>query len=224
MIQNPLYSPILITGIERSGSSIIAKIIEGCGSFAGDVTEMSENRGIKKLVDTYYSEQLHLPVSGQKPLPITEQLNIPVAWDKNIEEILQKDGYFGETAKMPWMYKSSRISQIWPIWNYSYPNAKWIIVRRRTGDIVQSCLKTGFMNAYSDQEGWLEWVHLHQDYFVDMINAGLNCKVVWPERMAYGDYQQIYEMLEWLGLPWNDDIIYLCGSLLKNSTQKERSK
>ena len=35
-----------------------------------------------------------------------------------------------------------------------------------------------------------------------MIHAGLNVKVIWPERMVKGNYEQIYEVIEWLGLSW----------------------
>jgi hypothetical protein len=58
-----------------------------------------------------------------------------------------------------------------------------------------------------------------------MIETGLNCKVIWPERMVDGDYSQIIEMLKWLGLEWNDSIIPTTKKLLWNSPQmKERSK
>ena len=79
------------------------------------------------------------------------------------------------------------------------------------------------VNANTEQEGWLWWVHEHEKLFVEMIEAGLNVKVIWPERMAGGDFTQIAEMLEWLGLQWHDGIVDSVVPLLKNSTQKERS-
>lgn len=212
------HSPIFVTGIERSGSSIIAKIINMCGAFTGQTTEMMENKALKRLVDTYYVYDLKLPIFGQKPLPNTQQLKVPMDWKEKVDTLLEKQEYTS-----PWMYKSNRLAQIWPVWNHAYPNAKWIIVRRRTGDIIQSCMKTGFMNAYVDQEGWKEWVRTHEKLFVEMIEAGLNCKVVWPERMVVGDYSQIYEMLDWLGLEWNEGIVTMVQSQLKNSIVKERS-
>jgi hypothetical protein len=132
----------------------------------------------------------------------------------------------------PWMFKSSTNCQIWPVWNYAFPNAKWIIVRRRTDDIVSSCMKTAYMSAFKDksnqklvgvsteEEGWLWWVHQHEKLFVEMIESGLNCKIIWPEHMANGDYSQISEMLEWLGLKWDDSIIKIIDPLLWNSKQK----
>ena len=226
-----LNSPIFVTGIERSGSSIVAKIIRDCGTFSGRTTEMQENIGIKKLVDSYYKEICKIPIYGQYPLPDLRSIKIPSNWGDSIEYLLKEDMY---DAKIPWMYKSSRLAQLWPIWHDTYPNAKWVIVRRRTGDILHSCLKTGFMTAYankaiqhgigvnSEQEGWLWWVHQHEKLFVEMIEKGLNCKIIWPERIVYNDYEQIYEMLEWLGLRWNPNLIDSISIMLKNS-QRERS-
>jgi len=230
MIQDKLHSPIFITGIERSGSTIIAKIIQSCGVWTGQTTEMLENTVMKRLVNGLY-EFYCADARGQYPLPDLSRIKAPIDWKDSIEGILFAGRY---RRDQPWMYKSARLGQTWPIWNTNYPNAKWIIVRRRTGDIIQSCLKTGFMTAFKNEsnlkqinvqtesEGWLWWVHEHEKRFVEMIEAGLNCKVVWPERMAYGDYQQIYEMLDWLGLEWNDKIVDLVQPLLRNSKQKER--
>lgn len=220
-MQDKLNSPVFITGIERSGSSIIARILNICGAFSGEVTAMQENIEMNKLVDTYYN-LIGADLKGQNPLPKTDQLLIPTNWKAKVSDVLCEEKY--DKIQL-WMYKGSRLCQIWPVWHYSFPNTKWIIVRRRTGDIIDSCLKTGYMVAYKDKEGWLGWVHQHEKLFVEMIETGLNCKVIWPERMVTGDYQQIYEMLDWLGLEWNKNIVGLIEPLLyKSRQQKERSK
>lgn len=231
MMQEVLNKPIFITGVERSGSSIVARIINSCGAWSGGVTEMMENRGIKRIVDNYYYEHKY-DVRGQFPLPNTKELTYPSKWQQNVEHSICSERWIGEDY---WMYKSARVCQIWPIWNHFYPNAKYIIVRRKTGDIVQSCMKTAYMNAYRDsfvkkmlsistpQEGWLWWIHQHEKLFVEMIEAGLNCKVIWPERMAVGDFEQIKEMIEWLGLTWNDNIPEMVKPMFNNSLQRERS-
>jgi hypothetical protein len=205
-------SPIFITGIERSGSSIVAKIIETCGAFAGMTTGMYENIEVKKLLDNYYT-LLGMDIKGQHPLPDTGKLIIPTNWKQKVEDIIQSEN--------TWMLKGSRLCQTWPVWNYAFPNAKWVIVRRRTPDIIESCLKTGYMTAYKDKEGWLSWVHEHEKLFVEMINVGLNCKQVWPERMATGDYVQIKEIIEWTGLNWDDSIIKIIEPLMWNSKQRK---
>jgi hypothetical protein len=58
------------------------------------------------------------------------------------------------------------------------------------------------MNGYSDFDGWMGWVNTYEKRFVEMIQSGLNVKQVWPERMIKGDYEQLYEVIDWLGLKW----------------------
>jgi hypothetical protein len=221
-------SPVLVTGIERSGASLIARIIAMCGAFTGTTTNMCENIRIKQYVDEYYA-QLGVDPRGQWPLPNIQEMIIPTTWKDDVQHCLNMEYY---KQSQLWMYKSPRIGQIWPVWNQAYPKAKWILVRRRTGDVLQSCMKTDFMDAYGDKtiqqmvgagterDGWLWWVHEHEKLFLQMMEAELNLKVIWPERMLYGNFEQIHEMLDWLGLQWNPGIIQLLETLLlKNIKQ-----
>ncbi len=109
-----------------------------------------------------------------------------------------EDGY----QSGPWFYKGAKCCLNWPVWSYAFPNAKWVIVRRRSADIATSCLNTSFMNSYSTHGEWIKWVNHHEQKFVEMVQAGLNVKVIWPERMIKGNYEQAYELIEWLGLSW----------------------
>lgn len=223
--------PILITGIERSGSSIVAKIIGLCGTYTGSLTKMNENINLKNLVSHLYCEN-ELDPRGQFPIPVQPYISLyTYNWKDSTLSAIHKDGY---KKDIPWMYKSSRIGQMWPVWNESYPEARWVIVRRRTGDIIQSCFKTGFMTAFKDKgnlqkinavneaEGWMWWIHEQEQRFIEMEKAGLNMRIVWPERMAEEDFTQIKEVVEWLGLQWNENIPDLVHPLFANSKQKER--
>ncbi len=216
-----IQPPILITGIPRSGTSIVAATIGQCGVFIGEIFKRSmyENCGIKDRIVKPYFERIGKDPNGQFPLPETKDLSIPVDWKKKVEGIILKQGY---DKSVPWMFKSTTMGLIWPVWYNAFPNAKWIIVRRRTGDVIQSCLKTGYMSAFSDEQGWLEWVHEYEKRFVEMIEAGVNCKVIWPERMVMRDYEQMKETLEWLGLQWTDELKNFIDPLLWTSRKKER--
>lgn len=199
-------SPILITGCARSGTSLMAGIINICGAFGGKMSGpnnynkkgLFENIAIKQQVDKGYLKSIGMDPKGQKPLPDTGNLPIPSNWSQQVENIMLAEGY----KEGEWFYKGARSCLMWPVWHYAYPNAKWIVVRRKTADIVNSCMSTAFMNAYNHPEGWLNWVHHHERCFVEMVEAGLNVKQVWPERMVRGDYEQVLEMIEWLGLVW----------------------
>jgi hypothetical protein len=225
-------SPILVTGIPRSGASIIAGVINLCGAFGGDMSlhpGSYENGAIQQFIETPYLESIGADPMGQHPLP-SEINNTPLNWQKLVDTQLLAEGY----TKGAWMYKSARAALLWKVWNNAYPNAKWVIVRRRTGDIVQSCLKTGYMAAFiskdnrdainvnTEEAGWLWWVHEYEKRFVEMITEGVNCKVVWPERMVNGDYRQMYEVLDWIGLPWKTQVLTFVDPLLWGSRNKER--
>ena len=229
-------SPILITGCARSGTSVVAALINMCGAFGGDMRGanpnnrkgMFENTKIVQGIVKPYLRGINMDHLGQYPLPDIQDLPIIPDLKLRMEQVMMEEGY----EEGPWMYKGAKMCLIWPIFNYSFPNAKWVIVRRKTGDIVQSCLKTGFMRAFrnvnnqnavgveSEEEGWFWWVHQHQKRWVEMIEAGLNCKTVWPERMVNGDYEQMKETIEWLGLDWNLD----CENFVDKKFWKSKNK
>ena len=228
-----MNAPILITGCARSGTSLVAGIINMRGAFGGKMSGpnhnnakgMFENSRIRNTMVKPYFRSLNVDPMGQFPLPDINTMLIPVDWSKRVEAIMTEEGYEGG----PWMYKGAKMCLHWPVWHYAFPNAKWIIVRRKTSDIINSCIRTGFMSAFNrrnnqaavgakgEWDGWLWWVHQHEDRFREMINEGLNCKVIWPERMVDGDYSQIKEMLEWLGLEWGSEITEFIESKLFHS-------
>ena len=55
-----------------------------------------------------------------------------------------------------------------------------------------------------------------------MIIEGLDCKVVYPARLVYGDYSQLYEMLDWLKLKWSPKIFNYIDPLLETTRKKEK--
>jgi len=217
-----MNQPIFVTGVERSGSTLIAKIFDICGVFIGTSSTMYENYAMTLAMDQF------LCTRKNGLFPDLKNLNIPMDWQEKIQKTLKVEGY----KDGPWLCKSSKLGQMWPVWNYAYPNARWIIVRRRTGDIIESCVKTGYMTMFKDmsnqklvgvtteEDGWKWWVHQYERRFVTMIEAGVNCRIVWPERMVVGDYQQIYETLDWLGLQWDSKIVETIDPMLIKSRRK----
>ena len=233
-----MQSPILITGAARSGTSLVAGTINLCGAFGGvmsgpnknNAKGMFENSEIREKLVKPYLRNIGVDAMGQFPLPNIPKLNVPLEWQSLVEAIFQRQGY----KDGPWFYKGAKMALTWPVWHYAFPNAKWIIVRRRTGDIVNSCMKTSFMRAFTrkemqqkvgaktEAEGWIWWVRQHEKRFIEMIEAGLNVKIVWPERMVTGDYEQMYETMEWLGLPWKSEVLSFIDPKLWKSRQKRK--
>jgi hypothetical protein len=217
---NKTYQPIFITGAERSGSTFIAKILNMCGVQHGISNGMYENRIIVEQNMKLLDKHLFL-------FPNIDELTIPVNWHNFIDGVR-----VAQMTDTYWMVKHSSIARLWPLYAYAFPNAKWIIVRRRTGDIVRSCVQTGYMKTFKnednlkklnltkEEEGWIWWVRRYEERFIEMINAGVNCKIVWPERMVTGDYTQMFELVDWLGLKWNNRIPSVIDPLLTKSREE----
>jgi len=202
---------------------MVAGSIHLCGAFGGlmsgpnknNAKGMFENAYIRENVCKPYLRSIGVDALGQFPLPDVTKIPIPNDWRSRVEQVMISQGY----KSGPWMYKGAKCCLMWPVWHYAFPDAKWVIVRRRTADIVRSCQKTGFMRAFRNRqyqlavgakdeaEGWLWWVHQHEKRFVEMINEGLNVKIIWPERVVQGDYQQMYELLGWLNLSWKSEVL-----------------
>lgn len=198
-----MTDPIIITGIPRSGTSIIAEIFSICGAFTGKVDSRFENEEIKQKLMKPYLASYGVDPLGQRLNFQSKDLKIQDNWREHVQEIMLSQGY----QNGQWIIKSNLVIPMWPIWFNAFPEAKFIIVRRRTGDIVNSCMKTGYMDAYDNRNGW---IHMCRDYISrmsEMVSIIDDVKVVWPHRMAYGDYRQVWEFLEWTDLPWKSDIL-----------------
>ena len=210
-----MFSPILVTGIPRSGTSVIAQVLCECGAFVGNVTKMQENIEILHTEQELYNSLGGDP-NAQFPILDTENLSIPNNWRTKIIKILSNQGY---NDSVPWMYKSHLITLLWPVWRQAFPYAKWVIVRRKPTEIIQSCRLTGYMKAFknpenveeiggrTEEDGWKWMVSRYEQEFVKLINSGADVKVVWPHRIVYGDYSQLIELVNWAGLKWRPDIL-----------------
>ncbi len=225
MIKDYSEKPIIIVGAARSGTSMVAACVHLCGAWKGDTAGpnrynqkgMFENLELREKIIKPLLHAMNADKKGQFPLPETKDIIIPHDIKDSIFKIVKGQGW---TPDLPWMWKCAKMSLMWPVWNYAFPDSKWIIVRRKTPDIINSCMKTGFMNAYaipriqkkagvsSEKEGWLQWVRKHEEKFIEIIQSGVNVKVIWPERMINSDYSQLQETIEWLGLTWDPKKVY----------------
>jgi len=209
---------ILITGVERSGSTLISRVLQMCEANAGQTNKMRENVSLRSLSYSTVNK-----CSTYCFMPTIEAMQDVPNWDNQVANCLRHQNI---PSSMPFMYKDSQITQLWKLWYDAYPNAKWIIVRRRTGDILNSLHETAYMTRFkklknvkqvgasTEQDAWLWWVHEYEERFRHIIASGLNHRVVWPERMRDGNFDQIKEVVDWCGLKWNEEVVGVMRNLL----------
>lgn len=208
--------PILITGIPRSMTSLTASMIYYGGAWGGDIVPPSRNKRNaycenvyirRKMVKAYLKDILKVDPMGQNPLP---QLQDLIVWDRlikdskkwgdQIKEVITRQGYTGG----PWFYKGPKITLIWPLWKCAFPEATWIIIHRDRERVIDSCLRTPFMRAFKDREGWGKWMDHHEACFREMENSSLNILHAYPEKMIQGDFSNIEYIVKTLGLVWDE--------------------
>lgn len=208
-----MQQPILITGMARSGTSIVAGIVHLCGAFGGKLSGptrynqlgLYENRQIRNYLEKKWLVGEGYDTLGQYPLPKIDRCKevaskMAESWRANVEDIMHKQGY----KRGSWFYKGTKICLMWPIWTEAFPDAKWLIIRRNDEDVIRACLRTGFMRAFHDQSGWRMWVQHHKKRFEEMSDIGLKMKEVWTEKIVRGELKEIKEVIKWLGLNWEE--------------------
>lgn len=204
--------PILITGAARSGTSMVGGVVDMCGVFGGAMSGatqynekgMFENIEIRNNMVKPLLVEVKADPMAQKPLPKESDFDgvSGIVWRSDILNILKKEGYI--EAEGTWFYKGAKMCLMWKLWHRAFPKARWIIVRRRTEDIINSCIRTGFMRAYTGREGWRGWVDVHIQRFEQMKEAGLNVREVYPQEMIDGNFSEMKSIIDWLGLEWKD--------------------
>lgn len=187
---------------------MVCAVIHFCGAYGGHLCGPTpanrkgqfENVAIRNAVVKPYLKSLGADVMGQDPLPDINHLKPYPELRKKVSSMIVGQGY----TDGPWFLKEAKVCLIWPIWKEAFPNAKWVLVRRRPVDIANSCLRTGFMRSFHSQEGWLKWVDTHMQRFEEMKAVIPNIREVWPSKFVSGDFTEIQSVVEWLGLQWND--------------------
>lgn len=215
-----MKDPILITGCARSGTSMTAGIINICGAFGGDMfgpnknnqKGMFENKEIRQNVVKPYLKKIGVDQLGQKPLPNNRQVfevsdEEVVQFRKKVQKVFQQQGKSLNLTNADWFYKGAKICLIWYLWACAFPRARWIVVRRRKEDIINSCLRTTFMRAYKNEEGWARWVDVHERRFDEMRSAGLDIFEFWPSVVIEGNFDHAEEMINHLGLEYRDNLV-----------------
>lgn len=213
-------SPILITGCPRSGTSLVSGIIEMSGADGGEMygecranrKGMFENKKIREEICKPFLRSIAADPLGQDPLPDIAEVKefsdeFIVNWRERVLDIISNKKWRNNEYKEIWFYKGAKMCLMWPIWSRAFPKAKWIIVRRADEKIIESCLNTPFMRAFSTKEKWQGWIDEHKKRFEEMKEGGLDITEVWAQNIVSGEYSVIKSFIERNNLFWNEVIV-----------------
>ena len=142
-------NPVIILGMHRSGTSLLANLLHESGVFMGhDINSHFESTDYLK-VNQYLLKMAH--AFWDSPNNFNYLLNNKSRTTSLIEEVknrvysrdfqLSYNGwkrYFLNNKNEKWGWKEPRTSITFPIWKEVYPNAKYIIVYRNGIDVASS--------------------------------------------------------------------------------------
>lgn len=186
---------ILITGCARSGTTLTASVLRACGARFGEQNSLGESRDVTERVVKPYLRSIGADPLCQDPLPELEDIRPDPDWRGKVLKALGS----ADALKCP------KIGPIWPVWWAAFPEARWIVVRRNKDRIVDSCLRTGFMRAFKDREGWGRWVDTHLQRFEEL-KANADCIEVWPnDEMTKPEPYR--DMIAFVGLDYDRDVV-----------------
>ena len=128
-----------------------------------------------------------------------------------VQKVITSQGYPGGR----WLFKDGKMILLWQAWSKAFPKAKWIICKRNSDDVVASCLRTRFMRSYSDEQGWFNWIGVHEQHIANMHksldtfdNPIITIKT---DALLHGDFKEFYHLVRLLDLrvPTNIEQFYI---------------
>lgn len=124
--------------------------------------------------------------------------NVSPIWRRRILQMIHGYGY----EAGPWMYWGADACLSWPIWHRAFPDAKWVVVRRETGRIVNACNLTQYVkDVVPDIPVWAD---SYLGRFEDMAVAGCDIEECWPGRVFSGKLDTARALVTKLGMVWDD--------------------
>lgn len=193
--------PICITGMHRSGTSMVARLLNLCGLYLGPQENMMppkpdnpkgfwENMDFAALNESIL---LHLGGRWNSPPPFTKDgweldpMLIPLS--NKARELTREF-----TDHEPWGWKDPRTSLTLPFWNHLLPNLKLVICLRNPLAVAHSLQKR---NKFSEFHG----IGLWQSYNQSLLTAARSKQYVITHYDAYFNDPKIelFRVLDWLG-------------------------
>jgi hypothetical protein len=168
--------PIFITGLPRSGTSMVTGLLAQSGVWVGSTIPggpsnpkgFFEHAQIREVVIKGILRSLDCDPLGVHKLPppdLSEEVEFntgsgdPLSLRDFLRQTIQEDGY---PEGRRWAYKEPKLSLLWRIFHAVFPNATWLIVERNTESVIRSCLNTHFMRQHSQEDSF--WRELTNDY------------------------------------------------------------
>lgn len=205
--------PILVTGMARSGTSMVAGLLALSGAWTGQTLAGDphnpkgyfENLALREGVTKRLLHALGCDPLGIAKLPELATLPKGEGLAGPILAALEKQGYDG---RRPWLFKDAKTALLWPLWRDAFPGASWVIVRREEAGILASCLRTPFMRQHSkDPDFWRAVIAAYRDRLDALVawgaESGAAVHEIDSDDLVAGNLEPLATLAARLDLHWD---------------------
>lgn len=205
--------PVFVTGLPRSGTSLIAGCLTACGAWVGKTldgnasnpTGYYENAVLRESVLKAQLVQMGTDPLGVRQLPPLSGQPAQPKLGGQVLALLAGQGY---TGIEPWLYKDAKLTLVWPVWRSAFPHARWVIVRRPPAAIVASCMRTDFMRQHSvEPEFWDRWVKMYEQRLEVLKASGVWWREFESDRLFSEGPEALEVLCSDLDLSWDARVV-----------------
>jgi len=212
-LSSPLFdTPVFVTGLPRSGTSMVTGLLGLCGLWLGqtvpggeeNIRGFFENVILRERVQKEILRQGRFDPLGVRRLPPSDWYPAVKKLREVVAAALAVQQYDG---RQTWGFKDAKLTLTWRPWNEHFPQARWIIVRRPQDEIIASCLRTSFMKQHSSDPAF--WAQFVADYLERLM--ALQQEVGWSRTIDAGDlagarFDALEGLVGELGLTWRPEV------------------
>lgn len=208
-----MLPPIILTGTERSGIPLVTKVLKDAGVYVSTL-ENWQARSFNKTPHTNLVsrvlDRLDYDVKGRFPITTNFRAGHKLvrSFQFTVEKTLSVEAKLNDSL---WLYADHRSLLIWDLWSKAYPDAVWLVVRRDDSAIINSCMKTEWMDMFNRsvirdaigvntaREGWEWWLRQYNTLISDLMASAAFVFEVWPDRLQT-DNQHLQDLLDYCGV------------------------
>ena len=210
---NYAEQPVFVTGLPRSGTSMVAGCLSQCGCWTGKTIAGGRENPKGFYEHVFLREAINKPIlknlgfdpAGIYSLPKLDSLPEMPPLKSAVLEALKAEGY---EDKSTWLFKEPKLTLIWPIWQMAFPKSKWLIVNRNIEAVVNSCCKTSFMAQHStERQFWYDLMDKYSQRLAVLKESVETCYEISSEDLVNGDYRSLEKIVRKLGLDWSEEKI-----------------
>ncbi|MBU8870992.1 MAG: sulfotransferase [Gemmatimonadales bacterium] len=216
-------NPLLITGMHRSGTSMVTRLLNLCGLHLGDPRRLlkaqpDNPQGFWENLDfVTLDDRILARMNGAWNLPPVEKPNM--GHDSALLAEFGASALACVTAASGrplfshgWGWKDPRCSLLLPFWSEIVPDMKVLVCLRDPGEVSASLNKR---NGFSTRLGLHLWQQYNERLEQDLLClSGVESMVTHYEAILAHPDRELRRLTEWLGWPVTDELIsHACESI-----------